>query len=152
MNHSNRDLRKPASYCCDHMEQEVLREDIISYRWYTRDFFLRSSTTDQVFSFVEFCPWCSKYLTDYSLHDEYVEAYEKEKKKDSTLSDIMNYSALEDLQEKFLSNWESENQTLEKKKKQCNTINIIKEIPLRTTTWSKRTTKTRDLSSQEPQP
>lgn len=115
MNHSNRDLRKPASYCCDHMEQEVLREDIISYRQYTRDFFLRSSTTDQVFSFVEFCPWCSKYLTDYSLHDEYVEAYEKEKKKDPTLPDIMNYSALEDFQEKFLSNWESENQTLEKK-------------------------------------
>ena len=41
----------------------------------------------------------------------------RKKKKDPTLPDIMNYSALEDLQEKFLSNWESENQRLEKKNK-----------------------------------
>ena len=65
----------------------------------------------------KFCPWCGKYIGGDSLNDEYCEAYEKEKKKDPTLPDIMNYSALEDFQEKFLSNWESENQTLEKNQK-----------------------------------
>ena len=113
----NRDLRKPIAYCCEQMEHEISKGDIVSYKWYTRDYILSSSMTPQIGTFADFCPWCGNYIGGDSLNDEYCEAYEKEKKKDPTLPDIMNYSALEDFQEKFLSNWESENQTLEKNQK-----------------------------------
>ena len=94
------------------MERELSRGDIVNYIWYSRDFIIRSKVTPQIFSFIEFCPWCSKYLTKYSLRDEYEEEH---KKRYPTYSDnIMPDSHYEEFQENFLRNWEKENQTLEK--------------------------------------
>lgn len=42
-----------------------------------------------------------------------MESYAKAKKEDPTLPDIMYDSKLEDFQEKFLMNWESQNQTMQ---------------------------------------
>ena len=123
MNYSNRDLKKPISYCCGQMEQELARGDIVHYTWFTRDFILRSSTTPQVFTAVEFCPWCGKYLAGYSVYDEYysvyngyLDAHEKAKKKNPTLPDILRDSELEEFRENFLRNWEAQNQTFETKR------------------------------------
>ena len=116
MNYSNRDLKKPISYCCGQMEQELARGDILHYTWFTRDFSLRSSTTPQVFSLVEFCPWCGKYLAGYSVYDEYWEAHEKAEKEDPTLPDILRDSELAEFRENFLRNWEAQNQTFETKR------------------------------------
>lgn len=113
MNHPNRDSIKLISYCCKQMEHELSRGDIVDYKWYTRDSIIKSYTTSQVYTSVDFCPWCGKYIGSYSLHDEYLESYEKAKKEDPTLPDIMYYSKLEDFQEKFLMNWESQNQTMQ---------------------------------------
>jgi hypothetical protein len=111
MKHSNRDLRKPISYCCEKMKHELSKHDIIDYTWYTRDYILRSSVALQVFTLVEFCPWCGKDVGKDSLQDEYWEAYCKVEQEDPTSVD----SKLQEFQENFLRNWEKENQTLEKK-------------------------------------
>lgn len=112
MKHSNRDLRKPFSYCCERMEGELSLKNMVDYIWYSRDFIIRSKDTPEIFSFIEFCPWCGEYLTKYSLHDEYEE--EHGKKYPTDLGNIMPDSHYEEFQENFLRNWEKENQTLEK--------------------------------------
>lgn len=110
MKHLNRDLRKPISYCCKQMKHELSKRDIVDYTWYTRDYIVRSSMAPQVSAQVEFCPWCGKYVGKYSVHDEYLEAYCKAKQENPTRLD----SELEEFREKFLTNWESHNQILEK--------------------------------------
>ena len=72
------------------MEYELSRGGMVDYKWHTRDFIITSSATPQIYSLVEFCPWCGKYLAGYSLYDEYLEAYKKAKKEDPTLPDIMS--------------------------------------------------------------
>ena len=116
MNDSERDLRKPISYCCEQMEAELSshRRDILDYRWHTRDYIIRSSTAPQVFTYVDFCPFCGKYIGKYSVYEEYLAAYEKAKEADPTLPDIDCDSELEGFREKFLRAWESQNLTLEK--------------------------------------
>lgn len=121
-----------------------MRGDIADYIWYTRDFILKSSITPQIYSLVEFCPWCGKYLASYSLADEYVEAYEKEKEKDPTLLDIMDNLKLVEFQDKFLMDWESQNQTLD-------TTRTMQYNQERLKFFS-RTQKTIVSSYQEPQP
>ena len=81
---------------------------MINYIWYSRDFIIRSRVTPQIFSFIEFCPWWGKYLTSYSLRDEYEE--EHEKKYPTDLDNIMPNSHYEEFQENFLRNWESKNE------------------------------------------
>lgn len=107
MKHSNRDLRKPIFYCCEQMEHELSKHD---YTWHTRDVIIRSSVAPQVFTLVYFCPWCGKDVSKYSVHDEYMDAYCKAKQEDPTLID----SKLEEFRKNFLTNLESQSQTLEK--------------------------------------
>jgi hypothetical protein len=95
------------------MEHELSRRDIIDYKWHTRDYIARSSTTPQVFTYVDFCPWCGKYVGNHYVQANYIEAYDKAKQEDPTLPDIRSHSALEGFQERFLRDWEAENQTLE---------------------------------------
>ena len=111
MNDSKRDLRKPISYCCERMEAELSRGDIIDYRWHTRLYILRSSVVPQVSTDVDYCPWCGQDVGKYAVYDEYLEAYKKAKQADSTLPDIQSHSELEGFQEKFLRKWEAENET-----------------------------------------
>ena len=111
MNDSERDLRKPISYCCERMETELSRGDIIDYEWCTRDYILRSSVTPQVHTDVDYCPWCGQDVGKYSVYDEYCEAYEKAKEADPTLPDIECDSELEEFGENFLRDWEAENET-----------------------------------------
>ena len=110
MKHFNRDLRKPISYCCEQMEHELSKHDIVDYRWHTRDYIVRSSVAPQVSAKVEFCPWCGKYVGKHSLYDEYQEAYNRAQQEDPALLD----SQLEEFGEKFLRDWESQNQTRER--------------------------------------
>lgn len=111
MNDSKRDLRKPVSYCCEQMEAELSRGDIIDYIWHTRDYIIRSSIAPQVRTYVNFCPFCGKDVAKYSVQADYVEAYEKAKEEDPTLPDIRSQSELKGFQEKFLRTWEAENET-----------------------------------------
>ena len=113
MNDSKRDLRKPPSYCCEQMEYELSKGDIIDYQWYTRDYIIRSSRVPQIRTYANFCPYCGKDVGKYSVYDEYdeyLEAYEKAREKDPTLPDIDCDSELEGFQEKFLRDWEAENE------------------------------------------
>ena len=114
MNNSERDLRKPISYCCGKMEYEVSRGDIVDYEWCTRDYIIRSSVTPQVRTYVKFCPFCGQDVRKYSVYgeyEEYLEAYEKAKEADPTLPDLDCDSELEEFGENFLRDWEAENET-----------------------------------------
>ena len=69
MNHPNRDFKKPVSYCCQKMDYELLKGDMVDYTWHTRDYIIRSSTAPQIWSIIDFCPWCGKYIGGDSLYD-----------------------------------------------------------------------------------
>lgn len=102
------------SYCCGKMEYELSKGDIVDYEWCTRDYIIRSSVAPQVRTYVNFCPFCGQDVAKYSIYDEYeeyVEAYYKAKEEDPTLPDIESDSELERFQEKFLRDWEAENET-----------------------------------------
>lgn len=109
MHEQNRDLRRPISYCCEQMEHELSKTDIIDYIWHTRDYIIRSSRVPQVRTHVNFCPWCGKDVERYSVHDEYLEAYERARQADPTLPEIYAYSDLEGFRERFLRDWERGN-------------------------------------------
>ena len=72
---------------------------------------LRSSTTPQVHTDVDYCPWCGQDIGKYSVSHEYWEAYEKATEEDPTLPDDQWDSEVEEFREKFLRNWEAENET-----------------------------------------
>ena len=93
------------------MEHELARGDIIDYVWYIRIFIIRSSVAPQVFTYVNYCPWCGKDVGKYSVYDEYWEAYEKADQEDPTIPEDECDPKLQDFQEKFLRDWEAKNAT-----------------------------------------
>jgi hypothetical protein len=109
MTKSNRDLKKPISYCCDKLEYELSRGDIIEYVWYTREYILRSSTTPIIFTYADFCPFCGEDLGKFSVHDDYWDAFDKAAEEDPTMSTQSDLE-LEGFGEKFLRDWELRNQ------------------------------------------
>jgi hypothetical protein len=85
MTESKRDLRKPISYCCEQMEAELSRGDIIDYIWDTRGWYYILRSSSSRVSHANFCPWCGKDLGKFPLHDEYSDAYDRATEEDSTM-------------------------------------------------------------------
>jgi hypothetical protein len=108
MTESKRDLRKPISYCCEKIKDELSRGDIIDYIWYSRDYILRSSRVPAISTYAEFCPWCGSDLGKFSLDSEYWHAFQRASEEDPTMRKQSD-SELEGFHEEFLRGWELKN-------------------------------------------